>query len=120
MLSSLERARMPIKYMASLFSAGNEEIVNQVYRKLIAVRIYQRSRTVADTNPGEAQRALDLGGITAEEAGAIYRLTALPTYDERFVIPPMGREMSIEQLESPLVHKGDAGFGFREAPERRW
>jgi len=120
LLSSLERARMPIRYMASLFSAGNVDLVNAVYRKLIAVRVFKRAQTVADVDAAEAARALEIGGLTADEAEAIYRLTSLPTYDERFVIPPMGREVSIEQLESPLAHKGAAGFGFREAPARRW
>jgi hypothetical protein len=44
MLSSLEKARMPIKYMASMFSAGNVQEVEDVYRKLIAVRIFKRAQ----------------------------------------------------------------------------
>jgi nitrate reductase beta subunit len=40
--SSLESARLPLRYMANLFTAGDEEQVAAVYRKLIAVRIYKR------------------------------------------------------------------------------
>ncbi|HAL46335.1 MAG: nitrate reductase subunit beta [SAR202 cluster bacterium] len=120
LLSSLEEARIPIRFMASLFSAGNEEIVKEVYRKLIAVRIHMRSKTVNDIPAAEAAQALAQAGTTAEEVEAIYRLTALPTYQERFVVPPMAREVAIEQTLDPSQHKPAAGFGFRKAPQRRW
>ena len=35
------------------------------------------------------------------EADAIYKLSALATFDDRFVIPPFQREMAIEMLEDP-------------------
>ena len=120
LLSSLERARVPLRYMAALFAAGNEEIVAAVYRKLIAVRMYKRAQRVGDLPTGEVQRALDAGGVTPEEAEAIFRLTSLPTFEERFVVPPLAREQAIEQTLDPYTHKPLAGFGFRQAPERRW
>lgn len=120
MLTSLERARMPLRYMASLFSAGNEAIVEAVYRKLIAVRIYKRAERVKDYLPEEVQQALESGQTTAEEAEAIFRLTSLPTFDERFVVPPLAREQAIEQTLDPYTHKPSAGFGFRQRPERRY
>ena len=55
---------------------------------------------------------------TPEEAEAIYRLTSLCTFDDRFVIPPMHREQAIEMLEDPLEHKQGAGFGFLSGPRR--
>ncbi len=120
MLSSLERARVPMRFMASLFSAGNEDIVHAVYRKLIAVRLHMRSKEVSDVTTAEANLALGLGETTAEEAEAIFRLTSLPTFEERFVVPPLARENAIEQTVDPFDHKPAAGFGFREAPERGW
>ena len=120
LLSSLEQARMPIQYMARLFSAGNEEVVNEVYRKLIAVRVFKRADTVGDYPQEEVKEAMRLGQTTIEEAEAIFRLTALPTTDERFVIPPMGREGAIERTLDPFTHKTATGFGSREAPKRGW
>lgn len=120
LLTSLEQARMPLRFMASLFTAGNADEVAAVYRKLIAVRLFKRAQTVGDLPEDEVQRALELGGTNAEEANAIYRLTALPTYDERFVVPPLAREVAIEQTLDPYTHKPLAGFGFRKAPERRF
>jgi nitrate reductase beta subunit len=79
-----------------------------------------RSKTVNDIPAAEAAQALAQAGTTAEEVEAIYRLTALPTYQERFVVPPMAREVAIEQTLDPSQHKPAAGFGFRKAPQRRW
>ncbi len=120
LLSSLERARVPLRYMAALFAAGNERVVEAVYRKLIAVRLYMRGKKVNDIAEAEVQLALGLGNTTPDEAEAIFRLTAMPTFEERFVIPPMAREVAIEQMIDPFLHKPQAGFGFRQAPERRW
>jgi nitrate reductase beta subunit len=119
MLSSLEKARMPIKYMASLFSAGNVPVVEEVYRKLIAVRIFKRAQKVKDYQQAEVDAALAQGKTNAEEVEAIFRLTSLPTYEERFVIPPLGREVAVEAWESPLDRKRDAGFGVRNKIAKR-
>ncbi|MBI2330870.1 MAG: nitrate reductase subunit beta, partial [Chloroflexi bacterium] len=119
MLSSLEKARMPIKYMASMFSAGNVKVVEDVYRKLIAVRIFKRAQTVKDYQQAEVDAALAAGKTDAEEVEAIFRLTALPTYEERFVVPPLAREVAVEAWEKPLDRKTDAGFGVRNKINRR-
>ena len=119
MLSSLEKARMPIKYMASLFSAGNVEEVEQVYRKLIAVRIFKRAQKVKGYQQAEVDTALAQGKTDAEEAEAIFRLTSLPTYEERFVVPPLGRESAVEAWERPLDRKREAGFGVRNKIAKR-
>ena len=118
LLSSLEQARMPLRYMASLFSAGNEAVVAEVYRKLIAVRIAMRGKTVQDVTQEEVQAALQAGATNQEEVEAIYRLTARPTFEERFVIPPLAREAAIERTLDPFQQKREGGFGFRKAPAR--
>ena len=118
LISSLDRARLPIKYMASLFSAGNTNLVKTVYHKLIAVRIYMRSKRVNDVPEDEVRQALAMGGTTAEEVEAIYHLTAMPTFEERFVVPPLAREQAIEATLDPFTRKREGGFGFRKAPLR--
>jgi len=119
-LSNLDQSRAPLRYMASLFSAGNEELVAAVYRKLFAVRVHMRAKKVGNVPEAEVAEALAAGKTTAEEAEAIFRLTSLPTFQERFVLPPLNREGQIEATEDPYRHKQEAGFGFRKAPERRW
>lgn len=119
LLTSLEQARIPLSYMAGLFAAGNKKIVEEVYRKLIAVRIYMRAKSVMDIPASEVQQALVSGGTTEEEALAIFQLTSRSTFEEHFVIPPLAREMNIETTVDPDTHKQDAGFGFRKIIKRR-
>ena len=120
LLSALEKARVPIKFMARLFSAGNTDVIEEVYRKLIAVRIHRRSETVKDVSQDVVEKAYATGKTDAKEADAIFRLTALPTYDERFVVPNMSRELAIEADTPPLTNKQETGFGFRQKPGRRF
>ncbi|MBV8354476.1 MAG: nitrate reductase subunit beta [Candidatus Eremiobacteraeota bacterium] len=120
MLNSLEKARIPVRYIASLFTAGNEEIIKEVYRKQIAVRLFKRSQRVKDISAAEAEEAMRIGKTTPEECEAIFNLTSLPTMEERFVIPEMGREEAIEQTIDPYTQKPSVGFGYRTAPVRRW
>ncbi|HEY7536672.1 MAG TPA: nitrate reductase subunit beta [Gaiellaceae bacterium] len=115
-----ERARIPIKFMARLFSAGNEEVVAEVYRKLYAVRVHMRSKQVGDVPGAKLEQALTAGKTTPEEAEAIHRLTSLPTPEERYVLPPMTREVAIQELVDPYTRRQEAGFGFTSGPERRW
>jgi len=118
--SSLEKARVPIRFMANLFSAGNETVVKNVYLKLIAVRIFKRAETVGDIPQAQVEEALLKGKTNPEEAEAIFRLTSVPTFEDRFVLPPLSREMAIEALEDPQTRKTEAGIGFRMAGKRRW
>jgi nitrate reductase / nitrite oxidoreductase, beta subunit len=126
LMSSLERSRISLRYMASLLSGGNEEIIREVYRKLVAVRVYMRAKKVKDIPEEEVQRALTEGKTTAAEVEAIFRLTSLPTFEERFVVPPMERDTAVESLFPSLdpvsrnypVRKGAVGAGFHTDPAR--
>ncbi len=121
LIFSLERARVPLRFMASLFSAGNEAVVASVYRKLMAGRLYMRHQKVGDIPLAQVQRAMTEAKTTPQELEAIFRLTSLPTAEERFVVPPLAREVAIEQtMDDTHTHKRHAGFGFRQDPARRW
>jgi nitrate reductase beta subunit len=118
LFSSLENARVPVRYISRMLSAGNDELVIKAYQKMIAVRLYKRAETVGDVTNEEAIAALARAGISAEEAEAIYRLTSLPSYQERFVIPPARREGDIEEVYDPQQRKAETGFGKRQSPQR--
>jgi nitrate reductase beta subunit len=118
LFTSLEKARLPVRYMSRTLSAGNDELVIKAYQKMIAVRIYKRAETVGDVTKEEAEAALAKAGMRAEEAEAIYRLTSIPTYQERFVVPPYSREGDIEEVYDPQQRKAETGFGKRQAPQR--
>ncbi len=119
-MSDIDKARIPIQYMASLFSAGNEDVIYRAYKKLMAVRIFKRAQELNDISPEEVAKALEEGNTTAFEAEAIYQLTSLPTTEERFVIPPLAREVSIEGYADPFSKKREGGFGKKSVPRRKW
>ncbi|RKZ40244.1 MAG: nitrate reductase subunit beta [Gammaproteobacteria bacterium] len=117
---SLDKARVPMQYLANLFTAGNEEQVRTVLEKLLAVRMYKRSEQVDDIKPSLVEDMLKKTGLTPETCEEIYRLTSLPTFDERFVIPPMHREYAAELMAGdPYLFKAEAGVGgFKDRPDR--
>jgi len=117
---TIDQARFPLKYMASLFSAGEVGTIKDVLKKLMAVRVYRRWKTVGDFEEAKVNMVLKETGLTGEMANAIYNLTSLAKFDERFVIPPAHREQAIEMLEFTGDTKGATGFGFKEKPVRGW
>ncbi len=115
---AIEKSRLPMKYLASLFSAGNEKTVEMVLKKLMAVRLHRRRETVGDLPESEVNGPMNEVVMDKETADAIFRLTSLPLFDDRFVIPAAHREEAIEMLESTADVKGNHGFGFKEPPKR--
>lgn len=115
---TIEEMRFPLKYLANLFSAGDEAQVKIRVKKLMAVRMHRRHVTVGDLPEKKAREALAETGLTPEAADAIYRLTSLANFDDRFVIPPAHREQALELLEDTGDVKGKAGFGTTQPPER--
>ena len=84
----------------------------------MAVRMHRRNVTVGDITSEKVEAALKGAGLDAETADAIYKLTSLAKFDERFVIPPAHREQALEMLEFTGDTKGSTGFGFKEEPAR--
>jgi nitrate reductase beta subunit len=114
----LDAARLPVKYLANLFSAGNEAAIRAIIRKLLAVRIYMRRKTVDGAMDEKTLALLSEAGTDAQEVEAIYKLTTQPNMAESFVIPKYHRETAIEAWDDPLSHKGDTGFGYIQPPNR--
>jgi nitrate reductase beta subunit len=115
---ALDEARIPLRFLANLFGAGHEGKVRYALAKQLAVRWYRRALTVGDVELAVAERMLREADSSPEEADAIYRLTALCTFEERFVIPPAHREEALEMLRDPQEHRQEVGFGFLAAPRR--
>ncbi len=119
LFNSLEKARLPIQYLANLFSGGNEEVIEKILRKMLAVRIYKRRESVEGIIDEATLAMVEAADTTPEEIESIYRLSTLPTIAERFVFPPYHREMSAEAIYGdPLARKGDTGLGYLKQPKR--
>ena len=115
---TIDEARFPVKYLAALFSAGDEAQVKGRLKKLMAVRIYRRHKTVGDISEAKATEALCETGLIPEDAEQIYYLTSLAKFEERFVIPAAHREQALELLEHTADVKGKTGFGTAQPPQR--
>lgn len=116
---TIEQARMPLKYLANMFSAGNTDSVKLRLQKLMAVRIRRRHVTVGDISEEKSHEALADVGLTDELADDIYYLTALAKFNDRFVIPAAHREQAIEMMEFTGDVKGNVGFGFKDGTAER-
>jgi nitrate reductase beta subunit len=114
----MKNARLPLRYLASIFSAGDSNIIGKILEKLMVVRMHRRAVTVGDMNQDELNSAMKAVDLTPELADDIYRLTSLARYEERFVIPPAHREEAIEMMEETHIHRGSSGFGFISKPKR--
>jgi nitrate reductase beta subunit len=115
---SLDKARVPLKYMARLFTAGNLEHVRKTYERLWAVRLYKRAEQVGDLDQVHVDAMMEAAGLDAETCEEIFRLTSLSTFEQRFVIPPMHREYAAELTGDPYTFKAESGIGLRDKPER--
>ncbi len=115
LLTSLEHARLPVRYMAHMFSAGNEEMVRVAVRKMMAMRLFYRARTVGDVAEDEVERAMHEAGTSPREIEAIYHMTAIAPFHERFVVPPFLRETA---AAGDPAERREAGEGFLR-PARR-
>lgn len=104
-LPDVRSLRIPVRYLANLLTAGNEEVVVAALQKMLAMRIYQRGRLIERRN---SQDVLDQVGLTAPQIDEMYRLMAIANDEDRFVIPTTHREYA----ENAFDLRGESGFGF--------
>ncbi|MBX6388326.1 MAG: nitrate reductase subunit beta [Frankia sp.] len=112
LFAAIEALRIPVEYLARLFTAGDPAPVDAVLRRLAAMRSYMR-----DLNLGrDADESIPAAvGMTGEEIYDLYRLLALAKYDERYVIPAAHAEQAqaLEELATgcSLDYDGGPGMG---------
>ncbi|HHJ63850.1 MAG TPA: nitrate reductase subunit beta [Aquifex aeolicus] len=116
--STPESVRVPVRYLSNLFTAGNEDHIVYALKKMLALRLYKRAQNAKDVPEEEVKRMMDEMELTPEVAEEMYRLMSLPTFHERFVIPPSHRELSVERTADVYDTKASTGFGFRKPPQR--
>ncbi len=97
LFAAIDALRIPVEYLAKLFTAGESAPVDSALRRLAAMRAYMR-----DLNLGrDADESIAAAvGMTGEQIRDMYRLLALAKYGERYVIPPAHAEQahSLEEL----------------------
>ena len=99
--TAISTMRIPLEYLAELFTAGDTAVVEKVLRKLVAMRSFMREvRNGREPDP-EIAAAVGMDGQDIED---MYRLLAIAKYDERYVIPTA-------HSESAATPEGVAAMG---------
>jgi nitrate reductase beta subunit len=89
--AAIEDLRIPLAYLANLFTAGDVGTVQHVLRKLAVMRAHMRARQLGD----EPDPALPASvGMDPTDVEDLYRLLAIAKYEDRYVIPQTHQEDS--------------------------
>ncbi|MEO3855807.1 nitrate reductase subunit beta [Acrocarpospora sp. B8E8] len=118
LFGAIDALRIPIGYLAELFTAGDPAPVRNVLRRLAAMRSYLRRVNLGKDPDESIARSAGMTGAQVEE---MYRLLAIAPYAERYVIPKAHAEQGaqLEELATgcSLDYDGGPGMGgpFGEA-----
>lgn len=104
-LPDVDSLRIPVRYLANLLTAGDEEPVKLALKRLMAMRQYKRAETVEGVHD---TRALEQVGLSEAQAKEMYRYLAIANYEDRYVIPTSHRELA----ENAFPERGGCGFSF--------
>ena len=105
-IPDIRSLRIPIKYLANMLTAGEEEPVALALERLLAMRAYKRAENVEGI---EDLEVLQQVGLSKKQADEMYRYLAIANYEDRFVIPSGHREMNIPDA---YAERGGCGFSF--------
>ncbi|KAA0111835.1 nitrate reductase subunit beta [Mycolicibacterium sp. P1-5] len=112
LFGAIDALRIPVEYLAELFTAGRTDIVTDVLRKLAAMRSYMRGVTLR----GEGDPAVAASvGMSEESIYEMYRLMAIAKYEERYVIPTAYQEQAHDLEEMGCSLDYDDGPGMYES-----
>lgn len=107
-IPDVDSLRIPIKYLANMMTAGEEEPVRNALKRMLAMRAYKRAETVEHT---EDLKVLEDVGLTQLQVEEMYRYMAIANYEDRFVIPTAHREEAFK-IDDAYGERGGCGFSF--------
>ena len=112
LFGAIETLRIPIEYLAELFSAGDTGPVTDVLKRLAAMRAYMRRITMNETADESIAAA---AGMTGGEVTAMYRLLAIAKYEDRYVIPSAYAQRGHDLEEAACSLDFDGGPGMMDS-----
>ncbi|GAB3437428.1 nitrate reductase subunit beta [Phycicoccus ginsengisoli] len=117
LFAAIDTLRIPVEYLANLFTAGDTAPVDTVLRRLAAMRSYMRDINLGRDPDESIPEAVGMDGETMYD---MFRLLALAKYDERYVIPTAHAEQAhaLEELatECSLDYEGGPGMMGESGP----
>ena len=84
LFGAIDALRIPVEYLAELFTAGDAGPVRAALQRLAAMRAHMRRVNLGETVRPDIAASVRL---TPTEIEAMYRLLAIAKYEERYVIP---------------------------------
>ena len=111
--AAIDALRIPVEYLANLFTAGRVEPVRMALRRLAMVRAVMRAHQLG-THPAVDPAEV---GLTDAAADDLFRLLAIARYEDRYVVPPAhaenaGRLLAQHDLSGcSLESDGGPGMG---------
>ncbi|MFC8714886.1 nitrate reductase subunit beta [Streptomyces sp. NPDC057197] len=112
--AAIDELRIPVEYLANLFTAGDTTVVEGVLRKLTALRAHMRARQLGDPT---SAALLERAGASAADLEDLYRLLAVAKYDERYVVPKAHAEDSGALMAQHCSLDRPGGVGDRAADD---
>ena len=111
LFGALNSLRIPVEYLAELFTAGDTEPVLRSLKTLAAMRSYMRDVNLGQDPKPEIPASV---GMSEETLYEMYRLLAIAKYEDRYVIPKAHAEsaQNLEEMGCSLDVAGGPGqFG---------
>ncbi len=112
LFGAIDALRIPVDYLAELFTAGRTDIITGVLQKLAAMRAYMRDVSLGRDGDPAIPEAV---GMTEETLYEMYRLMAIAKYADRYVIPTAHVERAHELEEIGCSLDFDEGPGMYES-----
>ncbi len=104
-MPDLDDMRIPVKYLANMFTGGKEAPVRLGLKRMMAMRHYMRSKMIAG-KPDVS--LLEETGLTEKLVEDMYKIMAIANYEDRYVIPTGHREETLDAYGE----SGGCGFSF--------
>ncbi|MFJ6699446.1 nitrate reductase subunit beta [Streptomyces sp. NPDC091272] len=100
LFGAIDALRIPLEYLAEIFTAGDMGPVRASLEKLAAMRSYMRAINLGDEPDDDLAHSVGMSGREIQE---MYRLLAIAKYDDRYVIPTaaMGDAKRLEESAVP-------------------
>ncbi len=111
LFGAIDALRIPVEYLAELFTAGDVGPVRAALQRLAAMRSYMRAANLGEEFDETIPAAVRLRG---EEIESMYRLLAIAKYGDRYVIPSgAGSDAHrLDALATGCSLDGDGGPGM--------
>ena len=110
LFGAIDALRIPVEYLAELFTAGDTVEITRVLDRLAAMRAYMRDMNLGRKTDASIPEAV---GMTEESMYEMYRLMAIAKYDDRYVIPKAHVEdaHNLEEMGCSLDFDEGPGMG---------